>query len=52
MCADVDSKSMCGKKTGVSLIAACKGGDALLDYLEGYHEETGFFKEVDHDQSM
>ena len=40
MCADVDSKSMCGKKTGVSLIAACKGGDALLDYLEGIYTEA------------
>ena len=25
------------------------GADALLDYLEHYHGEIGFFKEVEHD---
>ena len=29
-----------------------EGADALLDYLESYHGEIGFFKEVDHDQSV
>ena len=26
-----------------------EGADALLDYLEQYHGEIGFFKEVEHD---
>ena len=34
------------------LWAAFDDADALLDYLEGYHGELGFFKEVDHDQSI
>ena len=35
-----------------ALWAAFDNVDALLDYLEGYHEEIGFFKEVDHDQRV
>ena len=35
-----------------SLWAAFDNGEALLDYLEHYHGEIGFFKEVDHDQSI
>ena len=35
-----------------SLWAAFDNADALLDYLEGYHGEIGFFKEVDHDQRV
>ena len=34
------------------LWAAFDDADALLDYLESYHGEIGFFKEVDHDQSV
>jgi len=35
-----------------ALWAAFDSGEALLDYLEQYHGEVGFFKEVDHDQSI
>ena len=34
------------------LWAAFDSADALLDHLEGYHGEIGFFKEVDHGQSI
>jgi len=35
-----------------TLWAAFEDADALLDYLEQYRGEIGFFKEVDHDQSV
>ena len=35
-----------------SLWAAFDNAGDLLDYLVGYHGEIGFFKEVDHDQSV
>ena len=35
-----------------TLWAAFTDANALLDYLEQYKGEIGFFKEVDHDQSV
>ena len=32
--------------------AAFDNAEDLLDYLEQYHGEIGFYKEVDHDQSI